>query len=99
MTTRQLVEAILNNDMVLATSLFENRLDEIVEQKLYEVKRSIDLTEMQGYRGYGAKSGPLVGKSDSDKKKFWKGKVADRKALKAHAKTRDRKSTRLNSSH
>jgi hypothetical protein len=41
-----LIEHILNEDYVSANQLFESRISEIMESKLYEVKRSIDITEV-----------------------------------------------------
>lgn len=51
-----LVESILTGNNVEATDLFEARMRTIMEQKLYEMKRSIDLTERV----------EATGKSDED---------------------------------
>lgn len=83
----ELLDAILNKNLVEANEYFEDRIDSIREQKLLEVKRSLSLTELMGYRGYGAKSGPLVGKSDAEKKAYWKAKIAQRKTEKEYQAT------------
>lgn len=44
--SRELVESILNNDYVSANRLLEEKLSDIQEKKLYEVKRSIQLVEL-----------------------------------------------------
>ena len=43
---RDLVESILTGDNVEATKLFESHMDTILEKKLYEVKRSIQISEI-----------------------------------------------------
>lgn len=83
--SRELVESILAGDFVCANELFEEQLNILREQKLYEVKRSLQLVELMGYRGYGATKGPLAGKTDAEKRAFWKEKIAQRKAEKAYA--------------
>jgi len=83
---KNLVEHIIDGEFVEANNLFLEELNLIRDRKLFEMKRSIELTELQGYRGYGAKSGPLVGKSDKEKKSFWKNKINQRKAEREHTK-------------
>lgn len=43
---RNLIEHIMNDDYVSATDVFESRLNDLVEKKLYEFKRSIDISEI-----------------------------------------------------
>lgn len=47
---KNLVESILNNDLVSANDIFESRLEEIMESKLYEAKRRVaaDMNEALG---------------------------------------------------
>jgi len=82
----KLVDSILEANFTESNRLFEEEIGSIVEQRLLEFKQSISLVELQGYRGYGAKSGPLVGKTDSEKKAVWKNRISQRKAERDHAK-------------
>jgi hypothetical protein len=43
---RDLVESILTGDNVEASKLFESHMDTILEKKLYEIKRSIEISEV-----------------------------------------------------
>jgi hypothetical protein len=86
--SKELIENIIDKNFVRAEEHFNDRLNSIMEQKLYEVKRSMQLDELQGYRATGAKSGPLVGKTDAEKREFWKTKIDQRKAERAYAATR-----------
>lgn len=44
----RLIDSILGEDYVNATRFFEEAMEEIKEQKFYEVKRSLDLVEAEG---------------------------------------------------
>ena len=71
--SKELIENIIDNDLVTANKIFESRLDNIMEKKLYEVKRRVaaDIQEVfgalskkdiedrrkAGYRKYRCKAG------------------------------------------
>ena len=46
--SRELVESILNGDYVSANELFEQRLADIKEKKMYEVKRMVAVESLGG---------------------------------------------------
>lgn len=54
----KLVESILSQDLVSANEMFSETMNEIVEQKFYEIKRSIELCEEDEKPLYGTKENP-----------------------------------------
>ena len=56
----RLVESILDKNLVSANKMFSEAMDEIIERKLYEVKRSIDLCEDAGFKAASKTSSARV---------------------------------------
>lgn len=56
----RLVESILDKNLVSANKMFSEAMEEIIERKLYEVKRSIDLCEDAGFKAASKTSSARV---------------------------------------
>lgn len=94
--SKELINSIVDGDLVSATEMFSEQIDLIREKKLFEVKRSIDLTELWGYgRDREVTRGPMVGKSNDERRKMWKQLVKDRKDMKAVAASNDGQGGRI----
>lgn len=89
-----LIESILQGDLIRSNELFEARMIEIREKKLYEVKRSLD--ELWGYgRDRKVTHGPMVGKSNDERRKMWKDTINHRKSMRKHAASVDGEGGRI----
>jgi hypothetical protein len=87
MIKHPLIKSINQSDYVTAEKLVNEQLTTIIEHKLLARKKL--LGELMGYRGSHAKSGPLVGKTDSEKKAYWKKRIDQRKVERDYDKTND----------